>query len=449
MIFCTSFPDGEKGFVGGAADPATGLTDLGAREYQPQTGSFISTDPLLNPYDPQDLNAYTYATDNPTTYSDPTGQCTNTLTMRCPNESADAAKDYNKVDHQVPDTTKNPITCSAQTTDMYGCYGWKPPRGVATNKPAHHRRGCGLLGLDCVGHALKEGAKGAGKVGVVTAEILMAVTGGPDLLGPPCENQDDEEEKLAEEDASFTASTRVLLSNGKTAAISSLRVGEKVLATSTSTGKTQPETVMAVLIHHDSDLYNLKIKDHGKTAVIHATGYHLFWVPSTGNGGHWVQAGKLKPGTRLRTPSGSDTAVVTGGWYPQQSTGVMWDLAIPGNDDHNFYVVTSGGTAVLVHNNSCSISSVPGPNGESLPLPEGASGVHSDNGKGYTYDIPAGTPGLDPRVTQVRIMDPVTSGKYQYPKGYVVYMNKAGQSVDPLTGRTIAKSSPYNHLPLP
>ncbi|HEY1626146.1 MAG TPA: RHS repeat-associated core domain-containing protein, partial [Streptosporangiaceae bacterium] len=70
-----SFPTGEKGFIGGATDSATGLTDLGAREYQPETGSFVSTDPLINPYDPQDLNAYAYATDNPTTYSDPTGAC--------------------------------------------------------------------------------------------------------------------------------------------------------------------------------------------------------------------------------------------------------------------------------------------------------------------------------------------------------------------------------------
>jgi len=69
----SSFSDGEKGFVGGADDTATGLTDLGNREYQPQTGSFISTDPDLSPYDPEDLNAYTYATDNPTTFSDPTG----------------------------------------------------------------------------------------------------------------------------------------------------------------------------------------------------------------------------------------------------------------------------------------------------------------------------------------------------------------------------------------
>lgn len=69
-----AFPDGEKGFVGGTADSATGLTDLGAREYQPATGSFISPDSLLAPYVPQDLNPYAYAKDSPATFSDPTGQ---------------------------------------------------------------------------------------------------------------------------------------------------------------------------------------------------------------------------------------------------------------------------------------------------------------------------------------------------------------------------------------
>jgi RHS repeat-associated protein len=69
----SSFPAGEKGFVGGIADTATGLTDLGIRELQPGTGSFISADPILTPYDPQGLNGYAYAGDNPATDSDPTG----------------------------------------------------------------------------------------------------------------------------------------------------------------------------------------------------------------------------------------------------------------------------------------------------------------------------------------------------------------------------------------
>ena len=64
---------GDRGFVGGTADPATGLTNLGAREYDPATGSFLSPDPLLLPYNPQDLDPYAYGAGNPATNSDPSG----------------------------------------------------------------------------------------------------------------------------------------------------------------------------------------------------------------------------------------------------------------------------------------------------------------------------------------------------------------------------------------
>jgi hypothetical protein len=56
---------------------------------------------------------------------------------------------------------------------------------------------------------------------------------------------------------SFSASMRVLLADGKTAAISSLKPGDKVEASDTKTGKDQAETVTAVLLHHDTDLYNV------------------------------------------------------------------------------------------------------------------------------------------------------------------------------------------------
>jgi RHS repeat-associated protein len=65
---------GTRGFVGGTADSATGLTNLGAREYNPATGAFISPDQLISPGDPQNLNAYAYALDDPASQSDPSGQ---------------------------------------------------------------------------------------------------------------------------------------------------------------------------------------------------------------------------------------------------------------------------------------------------------------------------------------------------------------------------------------
>ncbi len=64
---------GNKGYVGGQQDETTGLTNLGAREYDPSTGKFLSPDPLIVQGDPQQWNAYSYADDSPVTKSDPTG----------------------------------------------------------------------------------------------------------------------------------------------------------------------------------------------------------------------------------------------------------------------------------------------------------------------------------------------------------------------------------------
>ncbi|MGW1282033.1 polymorphic toxin-type HINT domain-containing protein [Streptomyces tsukubensis] len=62
-----------KGFVGGDDDASTGLVHLGAREYEPATGRFISADPLIDIGDPVQINGYSYSENNPVTFSDPTG----------------------------------------------------------------------------------------------------------------------------------------------------------------------------------------------------------------------------------------------------------------------------------------------------------------------------------------------------------------------------------------
>jgi RHS repeat-associated protein len=66
------WPD-DHGFVGGVQDSSTGLTHLGAREYDQTTGRFISVDPILDLTDPQQANGYAYANNSPVTSSDPSG----------------------------------------------------------------------------------------------------------------------------------------------------------------------------------------------------------------------------------------------------------------------------------------------------------------------------------------------------------------------------------------
>ncbi|MBV1850502.1 RHS repeat domain-containing protein [Catellatospora tritici] len=61
-----------RGFLGKVSD-STGLTHLGAREYDPVTGTFISVDPKLDTGDLQQMAAYSYADNNPVTLDDPEG----------------------------------------------------------------------------------------------------------------------------------------------------------------------------------------------------------------------------------------------------------------------------------------------------------------------------------------------------------------------------------------
>ena len=146
---------------------------------------------------------------------------------------------------------------------------------------------------------------------------------------------------------SFSAGTKVVGASGALIAISKLKVGEKVKATNVKTGKTTKETVSAVLVHHDTNRYDLRVKTAHGTAVINTTRNHLFWDVTTRS---WVRAGALKYGSHLRTPSGGP-ATVLGGNNPGDRSGWMWDLTV--TRDHDFYVAT-GSTAVLVHN--CSVA---------------------------------------------------------------------------------------------
>ena len=68
----SAWPD-NHGFLNAPQDTATGLTDVGARWYDPATGRFASLDPVLESASPQQLNGYGYAAGNPVSGADPSG----------------------------------------------------------------------------------------------------------------------------------------------------------------------------------------------------------------------------------------------------------------------------------------------------------------------------------------------------------------------------------------
>ncbi|MEV6446102.1 RHS repeat-associated core domain-containing protein [Amycolatopsis sp. NPDC051716] len=67
----STWPD-KHGFVGGYQN-TTGLTHLGARDYDPLSGRFLTADPMLDTGNPQALNAYSYGNNSPVSFSDPLG----------------------------------------------------------------------------------------------------------------------------------------------------------------------------------------------------------------------------------------------------------------------------------------------------------------------------------------------------------------------------------------
>jgi hypothetical protein len=113
----------------------------------------------------------------------------------------------------------------------------------------------------------------------------------------------------------------------------------------------------------------------------------------------WIPANHLKPGDHLKTPDGQ-SAVVVGGSIPAVHDGWMWDLTVPGNNDHDFYVVT-GATPVLVHNSSpgCEL----GPNGWPKPTMDNCEACAQKiqdkiGGEIYQISDSMGAPRLGPSV---------------------------------------------------
>ncbi|MGW2018750.1 RHS repeat-associated core domain-containing protein [Streptomyces sp. NPDC001927] len=62
-----------RSYLGVGIDDPSGLTHIGAREYDASAGRFISADPIIDVTDPLQINGYTYSHANPVTRSDPTG----------------------------------------------------------------------------------------------------------------------------------------------------------------------------------------------------------------------------------------------------------------------------------------------------------------------------------------------------------------------------------------
>lgn len=245
---------------------------------------------------------------------------------------------------------------------------------------------------------------------------------------------------------SFPAGTLVLMGDGSKRPIERIAVNDLVQAADPVSGRSGPRMVQATIFTPDDrDFTAITLDEATGGGSVTATDEHPFWSVGPKQ---WKHAADLSAGDRLLTPGGESARIdQVRHWKERQSA---YNLTI---DDLNTYYVLAGDTPVLVHNSRCLTGSIVGPQGETLWLPKGRKAVaQADSGKGWFYSIKpseAKDNGLHRSVRFVRVMDPVTTGPYQYPKGYITYANEAGQFVDPVTGKTLSKRDRYWHIPIP
>ncbi|MGW2658632.1 polymorphic toxin-type HINT domain-containing protein [Streptomyces sp. NPDC001478] len=382
-----AFWPGQKGFVGGDIDPTTNLTHIGAREYDPTIGQFISVDPVMTLDQTQSLNGYSYANQHPATSSDPTGMCDDpTGNGHCvPGKFGKDAEDKAfKPNGELADdggttggggggggfagatgstTASTEDNCSfwskcglQRTWDTYKapvismateigvgalCYGTTISSAPLTGGASlAGTAGCGAIAgaagaltynwmSDDADHSAS-GQFGDMANGAIwgAASTVVTTAFAAKILGA-CH--------------SFLPGTGVLLADGTRRAIEDIKAGDTVTTTDTANGKTVKKKVVDTITTEDDKAFTdvTIAADDGPSSII-ATDTHPFWVPELKK---WIQAGDLQVGQWLRTSAGTHVQITAVTHYTKRQR--THDLTIQGI--HAYYVL-AGATPVLVHN---------------------------------------------------------------------------------------------------
>ncbi|MEU9343738.1 polymorphic toxin-type HINT domain-containing protein [Streptomyces sp. NPDC048278] len=341
-------------FLNKTTDTTTGLTDIGAREYDPTVGRFISLDPVFEATSPQEFSGYTYAGGDPVSSSDPTGLC---ASADCPTRNCPSCINRTPTDKNPNSPALTDHAGSGSTPSNTSSTARRSSTGTA-HKSSSATQGCVYaMGMNygCQTQTVSktvipkvvECAAGNGLCGARNTLFAFAMLSG--MIGGSMGDLGAISGRIGYDEfdegmCSFAPSTRVLMAGGKTKSISKIKVGDKVQAADPKTGKQQgARTVQHVWINHDHDLLNLTIRTKtGNTATIHTTTNHPFWNNTTHG---WVSAGQLHRGDALNTSANGHVSVLA----RQVTSGAAsrWNLTV--QQLHTYYVL-AGTTPVLVHN---------------------------------------------------------------------------------------------------
>ncbi|WP_443062789.1 polymorphic toxin-type HINT domain-containing protein [Streptomyces sp. NBC_00390] len=368
-----TWPD-DKGFLGKTADAGTGLTHIGAREYDPSIGQFVSIDPLLSLDQHQSLNGYSYANQHPATTSDPTGLaetcgaygngCSSSTPINTAvsggNPGSPGNSGSNGPKTNPPTTNGRPamdeVVMRMPGTRPHGFvkyfrhvyaqmqddrnYNYLPTQqllAVAGAEVCYAHVECsseqwGYFNFEAF--FTPEYMEGVDLLVTGASPNMVKSYLGKKYKAPPggCAQ-------------CFLAGTDVLMADGSTKDIEDVELGDKVMATDPETGEAGPREVTRLIRTEDDKHFNeLSIATENGIEKLTATHEHPFWSPSEKR---WVEAEDLAPGMTLLTDDG-DTVIVTVN-RPFTKHARTYNLTV---DDLHTYYVLAGETPVLVHNSN-------------------------------------------------------------------------------------------------
>lgn len=398
-----TWPGGDKGYIGGTPDPTTTLENLGAREYNPANGRFLSADPVLEGTDPTQMGGYDYAGNNPTTSSDSTGlmrdgggQCGIMAGDPCNSSEGSAAPSTPSaapVIKTYPGGGGTTLTVANGGARINGVLlpGFvSSPETVAQgvshtiSDPRYHFDRSDLLGSTAqaivfwcewgggqycntssdlylwalavsTGDTMTEGPLGVGRLGghrpsgAELAEAGRAFAAMEQAPGSVRDAAAATMNDFASCANSFAGHTPVLMANGSSKPIDQVKVGDTVANAIPGAFPGLPDqhhTVTAVHVSYtDHDFTDVTITSSNGPATITGTAHHLYWDVTTHT---WTEAHNLRIGDQLQTSNGVSVRIA--GLLDYAAIMVTYNLTI---DNLHAYYVEAQDTPVLVHNSSC------------------------------------------------------------------------------------------------
>ena len=396
-------PENPMQFTGAYQDSSTGDGNyfLRARNYDPGTGRFATRDPM--PTGDSAVSSYTYASNNPLAYTDPTGRApdagptTEGATVDPGPSPEDVAKAQQLQSKSTLDVIleaggqilmeflgiNDIINCLkgdllACVSMVVGALPWGKIFKAKKIAEAIYRAGKAVItffqelkwakaiisGAEKAAEAAKAAAAAAAKAAAEKAaavkaaaeraarEAAEAAAAKAKALAAKAKAATKRGAGKADDAAasckhSFVAGTPVLLADGSTKPIEEVAPGDTVVSTDPATGVTEDRQVTnSIRTDDDEQFVDVTVTDADGAQTLTTTSHHPFWSQTRQR---WVDAGDLRAGELLRTSAGTYVQVSAVRQYRGGQR--TYDLTV---DEVHTYYVLAGATSLLVHN--CEVS---------------------------------------------------------------------------------------------